>query len=178
MILTDEERLCSALISVVQNKRRCAAWLVRNREENKRRSREWRLAHPEQAKTNKRNWDMRNPEKSRLSKRRWEHNNLEKCRAKVNKRRALKAGNGGSYTAAQFSALGDICLCCGRKGVTTDHVVPLSKGGTSDISNIQPLCLPCNDRKGVNIIDYRSSFPLESTSRGVLKSEKRGSNGT
>lgn len=42
------------------------------------------------------------------------------------------------------------CPCCGlkTKKLTQDHIVPLSKGGIDDISNIQPLCKMCNRTKG------------------------------
>lgn len=71
------------------------------------------------------------------------------------------AGGGGSYTSDEWDALlertGRICLRC-KKGdvkLTVDHVIPVSKGGTSNIDNIQPLCLPCNSRKHAKIVDYR-----------------------
>lgn len=32
--------------------------------------------------------------------------------------------------------------------MTKDHVVPRSLGGTASLSNLQPLCKPCNERKG------------------------------
>lgn len=71
----------------------------------------------------------------------------------------LKA-NGGSFSAREWYDLwmkyDRRCAACGLvKDVIPDHVVPVSKGGTSDISNIQPLCIPCNSSKGTRIIDYR-----------------------
>ena len=41
------------------------------------------------------------------------------------------------------------CQYCGsRSNLTVDHVVPRSKGGSSDWENIVASCAPCNRRKG------------------------------
>jgi hypothetical protein len=32
--------------------------------------------------------------------------------------------------------------------ITSDHIIPMSKGGGSDVSNRQPMCSPCNTIKG------------------------------
>jgi 5-methylcytosine-specific restriction endonuclease McrA len=95
----------------------------------------------------------------------WAENNLEKVRQfKANnrrKRRAAKNASRGSFTAKEFKELceryGNKCLSCGSTGVVleADHVVPLTRGGSDDISNIQPLCGTCNRRKFVDIVDYR-----------------------
>jgi 5-methylcytosine-specific restriction endonuclease McrA len=51
---------------------------------------------------------------------------------------------------------GWVCLCCGwRDNLTLDHVVPISKGGDTVMSNLQILCYRCNKAKGDLTIDYR-----------------------
>lgn len=77
--------------------------------------------------------------------------------------RARKRSNGGFYSNQEWEDLkskyGYKCLCCGKEEkhgiLNVDHIVPISKGGRNDISNIQPLCKSCNSKKRDKIIDYR-----------------------
>lgn len=46
------------------------------------------------------------------------------------------------------------CQNCGsRRFLTIDHVVPLSRGGSSALSNLQTLCEHCNKAKGARTAD-------------------------
>lgn len=55
------------------------------------------------------------------------------------------------------------CVRCSKKEniadpnsiLTIDHVIPLAFGGVRNITNIQPLCRPCNEAKGAGVTDYR-----------------------
>jgi 5-methylcytosine-specific restriction enzyme A len=46
-----------------------------------------------------------------------------------------------------------ICYYCHRQGqpaeLTMDHIVPLSRGGTSSKANLVPTCKECNTRKKI-----------------------------
>jgi 5-methylcytosine-specific restriction endonuclease McrA len=89
--------------------------------------------------------------------------NPEKSVAATNRRRALKLAADGSHTEEEWQELKTFynfkCLRCGEQEpnikLTRDHVIPLSKGGTDSINNVQPLCARCNSKKNNKHIDYR-----------------------
>ena len=66
----------------------------------------------------------------------------------------------GSFTLEEWEALcksyGNVCCHpgCEETNLTVDHIVPLSKDGTNDISNLQPLCRSHNSSKGAKEINY------------------------
>ena len=91
----------------------------------------------------------------------WAKNHPEVGRASAARRRARLTTGGGSFSAKQWISLckfyGNRCLCCRKKKrLEADHVVPVSKGGSSNIGNIQPLCRSCNAKKGTKTTDYRT----------------------
>ena len=99
-----------------------------------------------------------NPEKYREDMRRWQQENREYSnllsRIKKQRRRAA-----GTLTVEDWELVLDVygqaCLACGKDEVTIDHVIPVSRGGPNEISNVQPLCGFCNTSKGTKTIDYR-----------------------
>lgn len=84
-------------------------------------------------------------------------------KAKISARyRARKNINGGSHTIGEWETLkaqyNYTCLSCGKREphikLTKDHIIPISKGGSNNIENIQPLCQPCNSSKYVKIFSF------------------------
>ena len=46
-----------------------------------------------------------------------------------------------------FELKGRLCVYCHCDANTVDHAIPLSRGGTHEPSNLQPICRSCNVRK-------------------------------
>ncbi len=68
------------------------------------------------------------------------------------RRRAAERGAGGAFTADAWRRVlerfRNECAHCGTSAeLTVDHVIPLSRGGSNDWTNLQPLCHPCNSVK-------------------------------
>lgn len=104
------------------------------------------LAHKEEIKRRNKIYRQKNPGKVSL----WHH-----------RRRA--AVGGGSHSLEDWNRVragtGGLCLGCmkrvGAKGLTKDHIIPVSRGGSGNIENIQPLCGSCNSEKGIDTWRFR-----------------------
>jgi 5-methylcytosine-specific restriction endonuclease McrA len=140
--------------------KRQRAYYKAHKEEYKAKAKVRYDENPEPTKKCAKDWARKNKQIKTAYDKAWVKANHEKVRSYQHKHRSALKGNGGSYTVAEWMLLckkyGNKCLCCGRhRKLTADHVVPVSKGGSSNISNIQPLCGPCNSSKGTKSTDYR-----------------------
>ena len=124
---------------------------------------EWRKANPERVKAYRRKEYENNRERYAESAAAWKKDNPQKRKQISRTYKAKRKGwEANGYDSEQdwidlLGRYGNICLCCKRDDVplTQDHIVPLSKGGTNTIDNIQPLCGPCNSSKHTKSTDYR-----------------------
>lgn len=158
-----------------------AEWYQKNKDLTKVRAVKWAKDHPEERKgiadrSRRKHQEERNAAQRRyytstpeITIRRkqwtaeWKKSHLDNLRATENKRRSMKTQAGGYFTPEEWFtlcfAVGFMCLCCrDTKPLEADHVLPVSKGGSSFLYNIQPLCKSCNSRKNNKTIDYRENL--------------------
>jgi len=148
------------------NSIRCKEWRAANHSKYLANVKKWKEANHDRVRDGKIKWVNENREKRRVISNNWKKRNRDKCNALDRIRETRTSGAGGSHTAQEFRALceqyNNRCLKCGRDDVpmTADHIIPVSRGGTSNIDNIQPLCQSCNSSKQDKIADYRTKPAL------------------
>ena len=115
--------------------------------------RQWRKDHPEYGPE----YDAANREKKRQQEReRYADDPTQKI-ASAHRHRARKLqAPVCDFTLSQWQAIQEAykycCAYCGKQvldGLTQDHIIPLSKGGSHTYTNIVPACRSCNSKKGV-----------------------------
>lgn len=117
----------------------------------------YRERHREMLRERNREYHKRKPEMRtryrKINREKW----LPKARIWEHNRRARIANATGTFTETEWLVVCDRfdfrCPACGLAvKLTQDHIIPLTKGGSNDISNIQPLCDSCNKKKGNRLI--------------------------
>jgi 5-methylcytosine-specific restriction endonuclease McrA len=62
-----------------------------------------------------------------------------------------------------------ICQYCGKKhdpkGLTCDHIIPKSRGGVTEWTNIVTSCIRCNHKKGDKLPDEVEMYPRKRPTR-------------
>lgn len=105
--------------------------------------------------------------KERDRTKKWRKDNPEKQRFMEKRRRARLANAEGSHTLKEWLLLkkqyGNMCVYCQKTEVklTQDHIIPLSKGGSDYIENMQPLCFSCNSSKQTKVVEVIETYLLK-----------------
>jgi 5-methylcytosine-specific restriction endonuclease McrA len=130
----------------------------------------YRGRHPKQVLAASRRYQSQNPELCQKANRRWRaahrqswlesrrrYGSSPKGKVAYQRRRALKAGAPGSITPEELRRLQETtrrCHICGKPGTKRnpltqrDHVIPLTRGGSNDLSNSALVHASCNASKG------------------------------
>ncbi len=142
-------------------------WAKNNKEKTKQYTKKWRENNPEKVYLMTKRWRENNRDKRNIVARRYNgtpRGRQNKINATHRRRMLLKdIIILGTHTFLEWEKLrrdwNFICLGCGVQEpavkLVQDHIIPLSRGGSDVIDNIQPLCHSCNSIKRDKIIDYR-----------------------
>ena len=138
-------------------------------ERKKRLEKEWRMRNKEHSRKYSNEYYHKNKDKCRaiqkkyLNSHKQQRNEYMKQYKKLNFKKyqhygfvyRLRNRLSGTHTLGEWEILKAqhnwTCPSCKRQEpkirLTKDHIIPLCKGGSSNIENIQPLCGNCNSQK-------------------------------
>ena len=128
-------------------------WYEENKEKHKAKGKEWRSANQEKFLAKCKEWQLANKPKVAKLNKEWAINNKEKRMANDAKRRLLKQNAEATMTEAEKKNYQELILI--RDEATKlfgyawsiDHIIPLSKGGTNAIDNLEVVPLSWNKSK-------------------------------
>lgn len=126
-------------------------YYARNAESEKARATAWRAENREESRRHRRESYQRHREANLAAMREWQKANMDKVRHYQHARRTKLAGNGVFVVSDKDlrRLVTSPCAECGsRDRIEIDHIIPVSRGGSHGVGNLQPLCYDCNRGKG------------------------------
>ena len=152
--------------SVEEIKEYKKAWATMNREKRRASVKKWADRNREYLREKKRDYYKTRIDYYTEYFRQYRKNNRARRRLWWRNYRVRKLSALGSHTLEEWQQLKILydltCPKCFRAEpeivLTEDHKIPISKGGTNFIDNIQPLCRSCNASKGTKT--WFASYPI------------------
>ena len=150
------------------------AWRKRNTEKMKEAGRRQYAQNAEHRRKVKSAWAMANVEKIKAYQEKYRLNHLPQVAEKAHRYRAKKRLN-GVYKVSDKELIrlySSPCIACGTtERVTIDHIIPIARGGTHSIGNLQSLCLKCNSSKNDRTMsEWKFQILLKRNQDGALRS--------
>lgn len=129
-------------------------WSAKSADRLKAKRKEYYQQKKDEIRERSASWYRLNRERAAKQKQVYRASNREKFAMYHARRRSANKNSAGSFTKEDVQRLLKLqrwtCIGCRaslKKGFHIDHVFPVSKGGSSDPSNIQLLCPHCNRSK-------------------------------
>jgi 5-methylcytosine-specific restriction endonuclease McrA len=146
------------------NREKVNKWKHKSYQLNKKHYKEYRKLHEKHIREYNALYRERNKILYRELHKKYRKTIIGKCRHRLgeHKRRMLKYNSKGTFTPSDWINILNLqnCRCkycgCILDNIiipTIDHIIPLSKGGLHDKSNIVAACFSCNSKKGTKILN-------------------------
>lgn len=124
-----------------------------NADRERARVRDYRARNPEKVKQQNRNWSLNNPEHDRLRQ------SLRRARQRELPTYVITDKDMRRLYSSPCSVDG-----CSATNIEADHVVPIVRGGSHGIANLQPLCRSHNAMKRHRLwIEFRAYLALRAS---------------
>lgn len=151
---------------IISNRSRM--WRLANADRHSENAKSWRLNNKDRSDQNRKNWRKNNPDRAAMLSKRWRMNNPEKQKVIMFNRNCITRGLRQYVKHGLVDRLMKLqdckCIYCAASLANVfdiDHIMPISRGGDNDESNLQLLCPGCNrskrDKTHIEYMEWRKN---------------------
>ena len=129
-------------------------WRAKNPTKSAESAKKYYKANSDKVRSARKKYYRRNRESALKASQKWKSSNLDKVREYARasrRRRRARLATVATYEVSEKDMRrlqNSPCFYCGSSDtIEVDHIIPISRGGTDGIGNMQSLCKSCNSSK-------------------------------